>query len=249
MSDKAGKNWILRNTPQNKLHSLCFHDPELSALKAMNLVISENNNYSEFGKDKFIKLTTFKWQLIHDSLSSHTDLKGALFSDLDVFWFLNPFQYDLMENTSKILAQDDTPKSNKEKHFCSGIMFFPNSSKSKEVLDSLFYKQLESNSAGNLIPDEPILNQWFQSTKYDAEFISTLNSKRFVIGHRFFHVMFWRRYTREKMVCFHFNYVIGELRKWERGKALLNRMEGNHRWIIYYAFELFRVVLERISKK
>jgi Nucleotide-diphospho-sugar transferase len=158
---------------------------------------------------------------------------------LDVIWFSNPFRHEHNSLFARILAQDDTPKASSNIHLCSGIMLFPNENRSLQILNSLFEKQLTSNMNGSLIPDEPILNQWYADVKQFDPKLTVLDSKRYVIGHRFFHSLLWRSAQREQIVCFHVNYVVGEKRKARRARAILCRREGDWRWIHYSAVELF----------
>jgi hypothetical protein len=240
-ADSEGQDWILRNTPKEKLESLCFHRPEESALDGLNLDLSQRGKYSEFGKDRFIKLTTFKWQLMRDSMKAHPDSRALLFSDLDVIWFSDPFSQDQLTPISKIFAQDDTPKYSKSIHLCSGIMFFPQDSETIEILDALFKRQLDSNMKGLLIPDEPILNQWFRETRKVSLPLLALDSRRFVIGHRFLHSLLWRSSRREQMVCFHVNYVVGENRK-----AILGRLQGDWRWPGLAFIEFVLIIVSKV---
>jgi hypothetical protein len=245
-SDEAGKKWILSNTPNEKLGSLCFHDPEGFALKRLGLDASVNKEYSEFGKERFIKLTTFKWYLIREVLSIHKEARGALFTDLDVIWFKNPFMHDLEESSTRIFAQDDTPKDSKFIHLCSGIMYFPNTEYSIKLLGDLFSEQLDTNVDGNLIPDEPILNKWFMKIGQDLTQLSPLDQQKYIIGHRYFHFFLKRKALRQEVVCFHLNYVIGEYRKYRRAKALASRMEDGAAWIFYSAMDFVEVMLRRL---
>jgi hypothetical protein len=248
-SDIPGRNWVIRNTPQNKLHTLCFHDPNQSALDSLGLDFSEVANYTEFGKDRFIKLTTFKWQIIRDSLQSHPDSGGVLFSDLDVIWFSDPFYKDINPIPEKILAQDDTPQQGENIHACSGIMFFPRKKPSVEILNILFEKQLNTNKKGILIPDEPILNQWLLETKVNSSDFSLFDSRSFVIGHRFLHSLFWRKNRRENMICFHINYIVGDKRKSKRARAILSRQSGDLRWIKFAVIEFVILIFTRLFLK
>jgi hypothetical protein len=248
-ADQEGHEWIKKNTPPEKLAKLCFHDPDKDALRSLRLVFSERNQYAEFGKERFIKLTTFKWQLIRDSILAHPDSLTHLFSDLDVIWFTNPFYYEQISSFSGILAQDDTPKASTSIHLCSGIMFFPNENRSLQILNSLFQRQLTSNISGFLIPDEPILNQWYKEAKPLQPKLAVLDSKQFIIGHRFLYSLFWRTSQRDKMVCFHVNYVVGEKRKARRAKAVLCRKQGDLRWIPYFAMELTSIIFSKLLRR
>ena len=248
-SDEAGKEWILANTPDEKLASLCFHDPENFALNSLGLNLSGSEKYSEFGKERFIKLTTFKWHLIGDSLKIHRDSPGVLFTDLDVIWFQSPLEQELSGSDSRIFVQDDTPKNHQFIHLCSGVMYFPNNSYSIELLSKLFSEQFNANANGNLIPDEPILNRWFLDSNQDSTKLSVLDREKFIIGHRYFYFLLERRARRQKAVCFHLNYVVGEDRKNRRAKALLSRKVGSFAWIFYASIDFFEVVLRRLTAR
>jgi hypothetical protein len=205
-----------------------------------------NEKYSEFGKERFIKLTTFKWYLIGNSLKTHEDSSGVLFTDLDVIWFQNPFEQELNGAYRKILVQDDTPKNSEFIHLCSGIMYFPNTEYAIKLLGDLFSEQLEENFNGNLIPDEPILNKWFKKTGQDPTHLSLLDKQRYLIGHRYFHFLLKQKTLRQRVVCFHLNYVIGEDRKNRRAKALASRMEDGAAWIFYATMDFVQVMFRRL---
>jgi hypothetical protein len=216
-------------------------------VQLLGLGSSPNYSYSQFGKERFIKLTTFKWQLLRDSLKMHSDLSGVLFTDLDVLWFRNPFLLELREPPIKILAQDDTPNGGKSLHVCSGIMYFPNTKYSIKLLDNLFNTQFHLNKSGNLTPDEPILNNWIKDMGQSQNKLAVFDPHKFIIGHRFFHFMLRKKTLRHQAVCFHLNYVVGELRKHRRAKALVGREEKSLTWFFYFVIELFLVGISRFK--
>jgi hypothetical protein len=248
-ADDSGREWILKNTPEAKIASLCFHNPDKSALKLLGLDTTEVNHYSEFGNERFVKLTTFKWQLLRDSLCEHTKTSGVLFTDLDVIWFQNPFEKTFEFKSGKILAQDDTPEDSKAIHLCSGIMFFPNKVTSLDLLNKLFTKQLSENAIGNLTPDEPTLNNWFRAIGQDSNLLTVFATDQYIIGHRFFHFLLRRSAHSGKEICFHLNYVVGEVRKNRRAKAILSRRNKGLNWIFLLAVELLLQSFARVRFK
>jgi hypothetical protein len=163
-----------------------------------------------------------------------------------VIWFKNPFMHDLEESSTRIFAQDDTPKDSRFIHLCSVIMYFPNTEYSIKLLGDLFSEQLDTNVDGNLIPDEPILNKWFMKIGQDLTQLSPLDQQKYIIGHRYFHFFLKRKALRQEVVCFHLNYVIGEYRKYRRAKALASRMEDGAAWIFYSAMDFVEVMLRRL---
>jgi hypothetical protein len=250
-SDKAGANWIRLNTPIERTRDICFHAIPEHFLLELGLDSLEFDTYSNFGKERFIKLTSFKWYLLLDILKKHREVDFVVFSDLDVIWFEFPSQdpFHLKANQSCVsLIQDDTPRGATEYHFCTGIMFWKSSPKSIEILTNLFETQISSNLIGRLVPDEPILNQYWRQLG-DKSIFKILDLTKFVIGNRFFHLFFSKRYKSSKQTAFHANYVVGEKRKFRRLRALEIYQQGKWGWILPLILEIqaeifFRVILK-----
>jgi hypothetical protein len=138
----SGQKWINALTPVSKRHQLCFHDLPYETSKLLGLNNSDSATYYNFGHERFIKLTVFKWFLLHDTLGKHPHQAQIIFSDLDVLWLHQPpLNIFLEQRYSSCFAavQDDTPPSKKHSHFCTGIMFWKNSLASAQVLDTLYH--------------------------------------------------------------------------------------------------------------
>lgn len=238
MGDKSGIEWISGISEKLNCHNLCVHIPSPKDLDALKLSFTEESKYSNFGNERFIKLTTFKWYLIKDVLNRHQDLNFTLFSDLDIIWLQDPSinNFAKFENTF-LFVQDDSPLNNQTEHVCSGVMFWRNNNNSKETLKLLFENQLKANVEGYLFPDEPILNLWIKNnTKKD--FYRLLPKSEYVIGHRFFHLILKFGFSFNNLICFHANYVKGEKRKLRRMKILIDRINNGTYWIIYFPIEI-----------
>lgn len=233
LADKAGENWIKKYQIEFNLPALCFHEPNAVDLLSMNLNLNKENNYSEFGSERFIKLTTFKWFLIMDTLKSHKEIEGTLFTDLDVLWRKLPENQINDGNIGKnfALIQDDSPLRSTPVHFCTGIMYWKNIEESKKNLLELFNIQKRNIESEKLIPDEPTFNKWYQ-TMQNSEGIKAFSKTDIVIGHRFFNLCTNRNnFDYENFSAFHSNYVIGENRKSLMLKTLLFRINGNYIWV------------------
>jgi hypothetical protein len=247
--DEAGKISILKiaNTKQKEI--ICFHQFSPKLLKDLGLTELETQ-YSEFGQERFIKLTTFKWDLILQSLKKHKEADSVVFSDLDVLWMnsFEPRQILNFQKTRYVAAiQDDSPKGRGSNHFCTGIMIWSNSSKSHRILSQLFRSQYDSNASGRLIPDEPIFNNFYQNTK-DKSIFSTLDSYQFVIGHRFFHLNFPWIFNFKDIVAFHANYVIGDRSKFRRLLVVQRRQNRNLVWTFDFSCLLLQKSFSQISQ-
>ena len=186
--DESGLNWIERHVSESQKHILCSHEIPKHDLLNLKLDLFSTNQYSIFGQERFIKLTTFKWYLLKSVLDTHDYLDYVIFSDLDVLWLKNPSLKHLKSNSlnhTTVVIQDDTPVGALEPHFCTGIIYWLNTDESTKILESLYSMQYHENLRGNLIPDEPTFNNWFRSMAIPVN-IELLNPGTFVIGHRFF---------------------------------------------------------------
>ena len=249
LADTSGENWIRQYKEKYNLPTICVHKPIETDLQSLGLNLSEVNEYSEFGKERFIKLTTFKWYLLSDILIRHNELNGALFSDLDVLWRNFPKMLDGFseENGGLAFIQDDSPLKSEKKHFCTGVMYWKNSEISKGILNELFTAQKQNIQNGNLIPDEPTFNNWYLNSK-SSERIISFSNKEVVIGHRFLHLCTNQDlFNYKSFSCFHANYVVGEARKFLLLDTLSKRINGEITWIFGAIIYLIIKVSEKIK--
>ena len=239
--DRAGLNWAISQVPEVDKSRLCIHSIPRKYLQAFGLDGSENYMYSNFGQERFIKLTTFKWYLLHSVLTQHKQLDLVVFSDLDVIWLSPPTQKLGTCNIDNNLAliQDDTPQGAKYKHFCTGIMFWFNKVESIQALAELYAQQFMQNNTGALIPDEPTFNRWYES-RNSINKISVLPTESFVIGHKYFKFIISRNHTFQNLTAFHANYVIGEKAKYRRLRSFELRCIGHKSWYILTLNEFAR---------
>ena len=247
LADTSGESWIRQYEKVYNLPTICVHKPEEVDLQSLGLDLREANKYSEFGNERFIKLTTFKWYLLSDILIQHSELNGALFSDLDVLWRKFPEELDFFAEDKNGLAliQDDSPLKSKKKHFCTGVMYWKNSGISKGILNELFTAQKQNIQKGNLIPDEPTFNNWYISSESNEGIVS-FPEKEVVIGHRFLNLCTnYNSFNYKNFSCFHANYVVGEARKFLLLKTLNKRINGDISWII----GMLRYIKIKVSEK
>ena len=153
----------------------------------------------------------------------HSESKGFWFSDLDVIWCRPPEILNTDENL--IYAQNDAWKKSGNLHFCSGIMFFPNSQKVRKELSELFEIHVKTIESKVLTPDEPIFNSFFVLNNSSPR-VNYLDSDKYVIGHRIIYFLISSRTRISKVVAFHINYVIGDQKKSLVAMAILSRLEG-----------------------
>ena len=249
MADYAGKSWVSEHISDDLKPRLCWHEPHEKSLDALNLADTGMHSYSEFGQERFISLTTFKWELLRKSLNDHADIEYALFTDLDVIWLKDPsleIEKVFRNPSIQVAAQDDTPKKGIQ-HFCSGVMAWRNSLENQHSLELLRSRQLERNISGDFIPDEPIFNQWFQEG--NRKKVVPLDPRKIVIGHRFFHLFLRKKFTFRDLQCFHANYVIGEERKRSRLEAVNFYDCRNLQWIFRFWREAVIYLQQRFRKR
>lgn len=248
--DSAGLNWAFRQLPKSEQHRLCSHTLPIKDLEALDIDNSQNHSYSHFGQERFIKLTTFKWYLLHSVLTQHEHLNIVIFSDLDVLWLGPPTQEldDYSVRDLLALVQDDTPFGVTYKHFCTGIMFWFNTAESILALAELYDLQFSQNKTCELIPDEPIFNRWYES-RSQVNAISALPTESFVIGHKFFKCMISNLQTIQVVTAFHANYVVGEKAKYRRLRAIELRNIGNNSWSLLVLVEFARLLYSQLFRQ
>lgn len=246
--DESGLNWIERHVSESQKHILCSHEIPKHDLLNLKLDLFSTNQYSIFGQERFIKLTTFKWYLLKSVLDTHDYLDYVIFSDLDVLWLKNPSLKHLKSNSlnhTTVVIQDDTPVGALEPHFCTGIMYWLNTDESTKILESLYSMQYHENLRGNLIPDEPTFNNWFRSMARPVN-IELLNPGTFVIGHRFFQLLVSKNWPLKEVTAFHSNYVVGEKAKYRRLKTIELRMHQDWRWAFFYLREVVIKLFQKL---
>jgi hypothetical protein len=247
LADQAGEIWLKNNFEPNKDSKLEILTLSDSELKEMGLDNSIDNEYSEYGKERFSKLTAFKWQTIRRVLSEYAE-DSCFFSDLDVIWLSSP-NVSMLEALDSICVQlqDDSNLQQNRLHFCTGLMYWQKSEKSLNNLDLLFETQKELSKSGSIVNDEQVFNLLRKSTPQIADSAMPLNVQNFVIGHRFFPLLLNRKFVAP--IAFHANYVRGEERKHRRLRAFLCRSNGDRLWLRYFLVELALESMQRIFKR
>lgn len=247
--DTSGQKWIYELTPVSKKNCLCFHDLPTEALSSLELDNADKTSYYNFGHERFIKLTVFKWFLLRNALSQHPSQNQIIFSDLDVVWLhqppLNIFAEERYVSCFAAI-QDDTPPSQEISHFCTGIMLWKNTLDSLQVLDILYQDQLKNLLSGNLIPDEPTFNRWYLSSSARNQ-IKPLDPESYVIGHKFFHLLSSRGLKFSSVIAFHANYVIGEHAKFQRLRSVNMRQHRNWKWFVIFTYQVLIKLKSKIG--
>lgn len=250
MCDSAGKKWTRELTSEFMNCQFVFLQPTTSILAKISLESLDNQGYASFGQERFIRITTLKWTLLHEVLIQ-SDADWILFTDLDVIWTLRAQKlFDDLPKDSNIAIQDDTPKNRKDPYFCTGIMVWRKNDWSVETVACLESFQVASLRSGILQPDEPTFNKFFESNERRRFLVSILPSSEFVVGHRFFRIFAPGNFP--KVAAFHANYVKGERNKLRRIRAFELRLARNPLWVPIYMFEwLIRIsrYLERLKLK
>jgi len=231
LGDSAGRNWVADNISESASLKVCWHSPNAEALQLLDLDFHESASYSKFGEDRFINLTTFKWDLLSQSLILHPDTSFALFTDLDVYWARDPkeLMFQLFSDPHTfVIAQDDSPGKH-DVHYCSGVMIWKNDERSIQSVSRMFNTQLQLNAKGKRVPDEPIFNRWAKEQEEGK--VKSLEKHQFVIGHRFFHVILGIGFKVKDVYCYHANYVTGEEAKNSRLSIFSRRLNGDLSWL------------------
>lgn len=242
LADVGGTEWLRSATSELNQGRICLHP--ISKESSSQLRLPENSNHQEFGKESFIRLTPLKWKLIRESLIQHSDCDGVLFSDLDIIWLSNPSLNNEFHQTTHIFAQDDSYKKELKKHFCSGIMFWPNSELHLQLSENLFDYHLRIIQSGQLIPDEPIFNRFFAELDR-VRLVSSLDIERFIIGHRILRFLVSNNSYRERVVALHANYLVGDNRKDVALKTIIARQQSKAKWIFGFLTMLWWRILAK----
>ena len=223
--DSLGLTWVRKNLSASQTRQLCTHQIPEKDLLELNLLPTRYSTYSNFGQERFIKLTTFKWFLISDILQRHPNLDYVIFSDLDVLWnnsIEDSLEFYFSNSRVNVAGQLDwnTESVEIKKYLCPGIMIWKNSDSSISMVEDIrgFHetKLLDDKN----FPDDKAINSWMQIDK-NHEKITFLSPNDFIIGHRLIALLAETSNFRLKnFKAFHANYCVGEVRKRFRIKML-----------------------------
>lgn len=256
LGDKSGITSIKYAAKKFGIRNICVHKAPLSDLKFLKLSINSKEEYAEFGQERFVKLTTFKWFLIKQSLTKHREVEGVYFSDLDVIWVNMPnkrLTNQILKKGFVALQNDSRPNKNYYR-YCTGIMYWKNCKKSATVLDELYQIQLKNNSNNILVPDEPTFNSWMFENN-EKKLIKPLPKDKFVIGFKYFELFINKDRNLQNITCFHANYTIGEKSKFRRLHSIEQRINDQGNGLLLFVHEIvLKVVLKlrllrRVYKK
>ena len=237
LADQKGESWLVETINQNKANSkiLCPHKVNKTYYKQLR--INHNLQSSYFGQDDFIKITPLKWLVINQSLAQHEKEKFIVFSDLDVLWF----KPEGLDKPKKIQIQDDSWESNKKLHYCTGIMVWPNSTRSIKITSQIYRFQRDQIMKGNLLPDEPAFNTFINKFNI-MNLITPLNKDNFIIGHRVTALLRKEKTILDAATAYHANYFVGNYQKGIVLKTVLSRRNNENYWIFgYIIIYLFKV--------
>ena len=244
--DESGEQWMRKNADPELMQILHVYRPQENDLIELNIHSNASTGYSEFGQERFIKLTTFKWDVIGHALeTSNSD--WVIFSDLDVIWLRRPqIDYSLLPKGVKVLAQDDTPGLQIPPHFCTGIIFWKTKCGAEDHSRELLKLQKTGILSGSLIPDEPIFNRYFSQSQAKQIQVQTLPRDQYIIGHRFFRTLL--KANISGVVAFHANYVVGETAKLRRLTAILSKNQGSATWIFIGLLEFGKKLKVKLKR-
>jgi hypothetical protein len=221
ISDDLGEAWLVQNVPDIHKEKLCFHsNPDISTI----LQRFENNTYyAGFGTNKFIEIMVLKWLLLLDIFRKHPLFQFVIYSDLDVIWATSPTEeVQVFLNSAKPFAiQEDFNNKTGRIFYCPGIMFWRNSTVSRDILKELVGIHNNSSSIGTPMPDDKVLNGLIVSKNLFLN-LHVLPRNQFVIGHRIIDLVAQiRGFKLEDIICYHANYSTSERIKLSRMSASL----------------------------
>jgi len=248
LGDKIGITSVKYAAKKFGIKNICIHKANISDLKSLKLPINSKEKYVAFGQDRFMKLTTFKWQLIKQSLIKHSEVGGVYFSDLDVLWVNMPNK-SLMNKTLSngfLALQDDSRPNQKYPRYCTGVMYWKNCKKSLLTLDKLFQVQLHNNLNNKLIHDETAFNSWLLESN-QKELIKPFPRNKFIIGYKYFDLFMNKSSNIQNIICYHANYTIGERSKFRRLRSIEGIINKERRVLILFIFEMLIKVLIKLK--
>ena len=242
VADKNGSDWISRKSFELPTVLFCRHENlEINREVAS---LGDEGGYVEFGEKKFFLLMILKWLLILDMWQCHRNLEYSLFTDLDVAWRKNIELKDLRElKGEKVLAIQDDSRGKDRVFYCPGIMIWRKTPNSEKLIKNIYEYQRHEILLGQVLPDDKALNFYLNKESLH-HLVTTLNRKKFVIGHRFPYLMAGvKGFRMRNVIAFHANYTKGSVVKklYIKG-ALLN--SKNPVRLLYFG----RFIFLRISK-
>lgn len=242
LSDNLGTKWI-KEVSHN--FPICFHDLSSDS----ESLIGTSFNYESlktFGAEDFVKLTPLKWDLIKSCLERHSSFPGIMFTDLDVLWRNSYPRFSSMHsgNDISVYAQNDYFRFSKRPHYCTGIMFWPNTSANKSFLLQLSMSHKKSIADGDLTPDEPKFNAFI--TENDSQkHVKALPRDQYVIGHRLLELLLSRKLRKLDLKAFHANYLYGDKEKFLALKSIQWKLRSNPYWITKIPFFVVKKFLRK----
>jgi hypothetical protein len=239
LGDKSGITSVEYAAEKFGIRNICVHKAPLSDLKSLKLSIDSKEEYAEFGQERFVKLTTFKWFLIKQSLIKHREVDGVYFSDLDVLWVNMPNKKKTNQILKKgfVALQNDSRPNKNYYRYCTGVMYWKNCKKSVSVLDELYQIQLNNNLNNIFIPDEPTFNSWmFENNQ--KKLIRPFPKDKFVIGFKYFELFINKDRSIQNITCFHANYTIGEKSKFRRLYSIEKRINKEVNSLLPFVLEI-----------
>ena len=209
-ANPSGIEWLKKNSPSDLVGKLCLHDEILANFEYTQFNLK--SVYSEYRSMDFRILTLLKWDLLAESMRIHTDVKTVLFSDLDIYWFRDPFETieSLTNSNTNLFVQDDASKK-RPTWCCTGVMFWKKNEQSLHSIAALRNLQKERIEAGKPQDDEDTFNQLIHLENSSLDF-DRLNQTEFIVGRNFKKMLISSDF-RARKICFHANYLTGLSRK------------------------------------
>lgn len=248
-SDGVGQKWVDSTIIKYKLSKklLCKHKIKEEIYDELK-IDNQISKHREFGQESFIRLTPLKWLLISQTLNKHKSEKYVVFSDLDVIWFSLPNFTTIKRNTIYI-QNDFRPKSNKP-YYCTGIMFWPQTTQVRHEAKNLYTFQKLLILRGKLIPDEPAFNLYIKQTSFKSK-VSALDKNEYVIGHKTRKILRENNRSLHEIYAYHANYFTGDKQKTIAMKSLLSKKKKTAYWIFglvaIYGIKIFNKIILNLT--
>ena len=244
LADKKGKDWVSANS---RGFPICFHSPESNHQYAAADDF-ELGHLQTFGQESFVRLTPYKWDLIASSLRGHPESKGVMFSDLDVYWFKCYEQEDFGFSSvnDHVFAQKDFFRYSQKKHFCTGIMYWPNRAENVALLREMSTAHKDLIFQGNLVPDEPFFNEYLGVQKNDNK-VTELSEKQYVIGHKLLKLLLTKRFSTKGISAFHANYLYGDKEKFIALLSMKSKYSGGYFWVLGFVYISIQKALRKLG--
>jgi hypothetical protein len=227
-ANSAGSAWIREFIPPALAGRMCFHPGVTNNFEFKEFELK--SEYSVYRSQDFRILTLLKWDLLIESMKFHTETSTVLFSDLDIYWVRDPevVVNHLIESSSLLYVQNDSSKA-RPFWCCTGVMFWKNDIDSITQIEEARALHKNQIKIGRFQDDEDTFNQIISVSDCTLQF-ERLSQEEFLVGRNFGKVVLNSR-IRNKIYCFHANYLTGLDRKFKSLNSMMNFFEnGKYPW-------------------